>query len=170
MAAAVLRKPDQTTARQPAFAAPAPTRPPISACELLDGMPSSQVTTFQTIAPQRAAKMTPAVTISGSMMPLPTVWATLRPKTKKATKLKNAAQNTASEGRNTRVETIVAMELAASCRPLRKSKKSAVAIRPISRGVARAAFISGAQRCSMTMELTWFATPSKRSRTFSRCS
>ena len=36
-------------------------------------------------------------------------------------KLKNAAQATAYCGRSTRVETMVAMELAASCRPLRKS-------------------------------------------------
>ena len=49
-------------------------------------------------------------------------------------KLKNAAQATAYCGRSTRVETMVAMELAASCRPLRKSKASATAISAISTG------------------------------------
>ena len=46
-------------------------------------------------------------------------------------KLKKAAQNTAYCGRRTRVETIVAMEFAASCRPFRKSKASATAISPM---------------------------------------
>ncbi len=44
-------------------------------------------------------------------------------------KLKKAAQITAYCGRSTRVETIVAIELAASCNPLRKSNSSATAIR-----------------------------------------
>src|SRR5438128_3802231 len=47
----------------------------------------------------------------------------------KATKLKNAAQITANCGRNTRVETMVAIELAASCKPFRKSNSSATATR-----------------------------------------
>ena len=64
------------------------------------------------------------------MMPEPTVCATLRPNTRKAMKLKKAAQMTASCGLSTRVETIVAMELAASWRPFRRSNSSATAIRP----------------------------------------
>ena len=40
MAAMVLPTPDQTIAWMPALARPAPTRPPMSACELDDGMPS----------------------------------------------------------------------------------------------------------------------------------
>ena len=55
---------------------PAPTSPPISACELEDGMPSAQVTRFQTMAPTSAAKITWASTIAGSMMPVPMVLAT----------------------------------------------------------------------------------------------
>src|SRR5487761_2619671 len=47
----------------------------------------------------------------------------------KATKLNNAAQATANCGRNTRVETIVAIELAASCSPFSRSKTSAMATR-----------------------------------------
>ena len=47
-------------------------------------------------------------------MPLPTVAATATPKIANARKLKKAAQTTAHWGRSTRVETMVAMELAAS--------------------------------------------------------
>ncbi|MEY9807902.1 hypothetical protein ABIF30_007509 [Bradyrhizobium elkanii] len=113
---------------------PAPTRPPISACELDEGIPSPQVITFQTIAPTNAAKITVASTTDGSMIPVPIVLATCRPKTAKATKLKKAAQNTAYCGRSTRVETMVAIELAASCRPFRKSNSSATAIRMVRTG------------------------------------
>src|SRR5262249_19123149 len=56
------------------------------------------------------------------------VAATLSGNTRKATKLKNAAQTTAARGDSTRVDTTVAMELAASCMPLRKSKTKAKAI------------------------------------------
>ena len=88
------------------------------------------------------------------MMPVPMVAATLRPKKMKAMKLKNAAHATAYCGRNTRVETIVAMEFAASCSPLRKSKTSATAIRPTSAGKAigpKSIGYSCDQPCSMTM-------------------
>jgi hypothetical protein len=44
---------------------------------------------------------------------------------KNATKLKNAAHSTAWKGVRTRVETMVAIELAASWKPLMKSNKSA---------------------------------------------
>lgn len=47
-------------------------------------------------------------------------------KTKKAIKLKIAAHSTAIKGVNTFVDTIVAMELAASWKPLVKSKTSAI--------------------------------------------
>ncbi len=57
-AARVFDSPPQTAADNPALAMPPPTNPPISACELEDGMPSAQVTRFQTIAPIRAAKIT----------------------------------------------------------------------------------------------------------------
>src|SRR5258707_1163481 len=54
-------------------------------------------------------------------MPLPIVLATAVPKTNAATKLKKAAQTTARKGVRTRVETTVAMELAASCQPFENS-------------------------------------------------
>ena len=66
------------------------------------------------IAAANPEKTTLLVTAEGSMMPLPTVLATLTPKPKAAAKLKNAAHSTACRGVRTRVETIVATELAAS--------------------------------------------------------
>ena len=59
------------------------------------------------------------------MRPLPMVLATAVPTTNAATKLKNAAQKTATPGERTRVETTVAMELALSWKPLMKSNSSA---------------------------------------------
>ncbi len=53
-----------------------------------------------------------------STMPAPMVLATAVPKMNAAAKLKNAAQTTALPGDSTRVETTVAMELAASWKPL----------------------------------------------------
>ena len=45
-------------------------------------------------------------------------------------KLKNAAQMTAALGASTRVDTTVAIEFAASCRPFMKSNSNATPIRP----------------------------------------
>src|SRR5688572_33480188 len=77
------------------------------------------------MAPTRPARMTSWVTTERSIIPLPIVFATWVPMTKEATKLKNAAHNTAFCGDSTRVDTTVAMELAASWNPFRKSKTSA---------------------------------------------
>src|ERR1700709_1388623 len=101
----VLMTPAQITALKPALVMPAPSRPPIRAWLEEEGMPSIQVMMFQEIAPIKAEKITDAVTISTSIMPLPIVLATLRPKTMKAMKLKKPAQRTASGGLSTRVET-----------------------------------------------------------------
>src|SRR6476646_5345847 len=145
MATNVFDNPLQTAAEIPALAIPPPTNPPIRACELEDGIPNPQVIRFQTIAPISAAKITCASTMLGSTMPVPMVCATLSPNTMKATKLKNAAQNTAYCGRSTRVDTIVAIELAASCNPLRKSNSSATAINPATTG--RPSVASTARPC-----------------------
>src|SRR5512147_1772629 len=63
-----------------------------------------------------------------SMMPRPMVVATLSWKMNRAMKLNAAASITAWYGFNTRVETTVAMELAASWKPFMKSKASATKI------------------------------------------
>jgi hypothetical protein len=58
--------------------------------------------------------MTVLSTIVISMMPLPIVLATCRPKKRNAIKLKKAAQITAALGDRTLVETTVAIEFAES--------------------------------------------------------
>ena len=55
MKAPVVSTPDHTIAAAPALTTPAPTRPPISACELLDGIPPHQVMRFHAMAPTSAA-------------------------------------------------------------------------------------------------------------------
>jgi choline dehydrogenase-like flavoprotein len=87
---------------------------PIRAWELLDGIPSHHVIRFHEIAPMSAPKMTTLSITSGETIPVPTVCATVSPKNRNAMKLKNAAHATAYWGRSTRVETMVAIELAAS--------------------------------------------------------
>src|SRR6266704_5073181 len=111
---AILLTPSVRTTLHPPFTTPAPIRPPTKAWDELVGSPNHQVMTSQDIAPVRTASSSQAVTIFGSMVPLPIVEATLTPKTKAATKLKNAAQSTATRGVRTLVETTVATELAAS--------------------------------------------------------
>lgn len=122
------------TAPMPALAMPAPTSPPIRACEDEEGIAAHQVSRFQPIAPISAEKISPSLISSGMTRPAPTVLATCRPKNRKAMKLKNAAQATAMNGGSTRVATMVAIELAASCSPFRKSNASATKIRKISSG------------------------------------
>jgi len=77
-------------------------------------MPKYQVIMFHAIAPQSAPSTTLWSITAGSMMPFPTVAATLRPKKRKAMKLKNAAQMMAFWGLIAPVDTMVAIEFAAS--------------------------------------------------------
>src|SRR5215216_4648837 len=109
---------------KPALATPAPAKPPMRACDEEVGRPSHQVRKFQLTAPMSPAKTTASLTTSGSTV-LPTVLATCVWKTRKAMKLNRAAQTTAIRGVSTRVETTVAIELAASWKPLVKSNTSA---------------------------------------------
>ncbi|MND00837.1 hypothetical protein D3C83_195840 [compost metagenome] len=62
--------------------------------------------------------MTEKLTIERSTIPAPTVFATAVPARNAAAKLKNAAQMTALPGVSTRVDTTVAIEFAASWKPL----------------------------------------------------
>ena len=137
---------------------PAPSRPPISACELLDGMPSHQVMTFQTIAPISAPKITAAST-------------TLAVDDARADRLRDVQaeeqegdeveerrpDHRAAAGGSTRVETMVAIELAASCRPFRKSNSERDGDEADQEGEAERGEgqRSGpaAQTCSITMPL-----------------
>src|SRR5919199_5364134 len=104
----------------------APMRPPISACDELDGRPSHQVAMFQAIAPTRPAKTTVVVTAPASTIPEPTVAATFSEMNAPA-KLRTAESATAKRGDIARVETEVAIALAVSWKPLVKSNTSALA-------------------------------------------
>src|SRR5436309_268804 len=121
----ILTSPPTTSAPTPALTTPAPAKPPMSAWEELLGSPQYHVMRFQTMAPRSPARITHWSTTLVSTTPLPTVVATWTPKPNAATKLKNAAHTTAWSGVSTRVETTVAIELAASWKPLMKSKTSA---------------------------------------------
>ncbi len=84
------------------------------------------------------------------------VLATAVPTTKAATKLKNAAQMTATPGVSTRVETTVAIELALSWNPLMKSKTSAT--RTIA--MTKWTLCSIRQACLMEMDSSTFPASS----------
>lgn len=58
MKAMVLPRPDHISALGPALIIAAPTRPPMRACEELDGMPKYQVIRLPLIAPTGAPKIT----------------------------------------------------------------------------------------------------------------
>ena len=80
----------------------------------LEGIPHHHVNKFQIIAANNPLPITVKSTISVLTIPFPTVFATCNPRIKNATKLKNAAQTTATRGDNTLVDTTVAIEFAAS--------------------------------------------------------
>jgi hypothetical protein len=135
------------TASAPAATNAAPTTPPMSACDELDGRPKYHVSRFQKIAPISPAKITVVVTIPASTMPLATVAATLI-EMKAPAKFRIAATVTAVRGASARVEIDVASEFAVSWKPLVKSNASAVATtmtRMMSLSTRRA---GGGSRCS----------------------
>src|SRR3954466_1471996 len=119
-------RPSPSTALVPAAAMVLPTRPPISACDELDGRPKYQVIRFQAIAPTRPAKTIVIVMSSALTIPLATVAATFS-ETNAPTKFRIAAKVTATRGGTACVEIAVATTLAVSWKPLVKSKASAVA-------------------------------------------
>ena len=116
----------------PACATAAPANPPIKVCEELEGIPSHHVNKFQKVAANNPAKIT-----HKSMALLSTVFATVLPtlisNTQKASTLNDAAQITACKGDRTLVETTVAIEFAASWKPLTKSNNKAITITVINK-------------------------------------
>ena len=109
----------------PLAAKAAPTSPPMSACDELEGSPKYQVARFHAMAPIRPAKTTVVVTAPDSTMPWPTVAATLS-EMKAPAKFRTADSSTAKRGDMARVDTDVAIALAVSWKPLVKSNASAV--------------------------------------------
>ena len=110
----VLVQPLAMMAENPVFATAAPAYPPMRAWDDDVGKPSHHVTRSQMMAPSSPASTTVESTMVMSISPLPTVLAMAVPNTNAATKFQNAAQTTAALGDSTRVETTVAIELAAS--------------------------------------------------------
>src|SRR3954464_5704065 len=110
-------------------------RPPMRACDDDDGRPKYQVTRFHVIAPNSAANTTTMpellLSCSGSRMPLPTVFAT-SVDTSAPARLATAASPSATRGVRARVDTAVAMALAASWKPFVQSKASAIRTTAIS--------------------------------------
>ncbi len=125
MNTAILRMPSTTSTWVPALATAAPPIPPTRAWDDDVGRPRKNVIRFSEMAPTRPEKITPIDSTSWVTTSLAMVSATWVPNMRNATKLKVAAQTTAQRGESTRVETIVAIELAASWKPFTKSKPSA---------------------------------------------
>src|SRR5919109_1678476 len=103
----------------------APTSPPISACDELDGSPSHHVARFHAIAPTSPANTTVVVTAPASTIPEPTVAATFSEMNAPA-KFRTADRPTAKRGDIARVDTEVAIAFAVSWKPFVKSNASAV--------------------------------------------
>jgi len=119
MNTAILRRPAACSDAHPECATAAPAIPPTRAWDEDVGNPKYHVMMSQAIAPISPANTTASVKTFGSTTSLAMVAATLVPNTRNATKLKKAAHSTASLGERTRVETTVAMEFAASWKPLK---------------------------------------------------
>ena len=105
--------PEPISEPHPAFATAAPASPPTRACDELVGMPNNQVTRSHRIAPINPEKTMPIVMAFWSTTSFAMVAATLVPRIT-ATRCHRAAQATATRGVSTRVETTVAISLAAS--------------------------------------------------------
>src|SRR5581483_997759 len=97
---------------------------------------------FQTIAPIKAHRIAPMVTMFVSTIPFPTVDATAVP-VSAPVRLKNAARPIAWRGVNTLVETTVAIAFAASWKPLMYSNVIAAAMTRRKRVIARVRNRSG---------------------------
>src|SRR3954470_11810645 len=119
-------RPLPSIADAPSAANAAPTTPPISACEELEGRPNHHVARFHMIAPMSPAKTTVGVMASAFTIPLATVAATAS-EMNAPTKLRSAANVTAIRGGSARVEIAVATTLAVSWKPFVKSNARAAA-------------------------------------------
>ena len=119
-------RPPPTTAPVPAAATVAPTTPPISAWEELEGNPRRQVTRFQAIAPRSPARTTAGVIAFASTTSRAIVDATST-ETNAPAKLSRAAAVIATPGDAAPVETAVAITSKVSLNPLVNPNPSAAA-------------------------------------------
>ena len=97
----------------PAFTIEAPSNPPISACDELDGSPSHHVNKFHITAAKSAQNITVKVIKSAFTIPDPIVFATWVPVSAPINS-KLAPNNTACFGERTFVDTTVAIAFAQS--------------------------------------------------------
>lgn len=116
--------PFQSTALPPAAAMVEPMTPPISACDELDGMPSSQVSRFHKIPPVRPAETTVSVTTLVLTRPLAIVAATARERNA-PTKFSTPEMATATRGGSAPVAIEVAIAFPVSWKPFVKSNARA---------------------------------------------
>src|SRR5437868_5824074 len=116
--------PCQRTPFSPDWTSAAPTRPPINACDELDGNPNHHVKRFQAIAPSSAAITVCCVARCASINPLATFFATAVV-TNAPARFASDAIRTAIRGVTARVPTEVAIAFAVSWKPFVKSKPSA---------------------------------------------
>src|SRR4051812_11122631 len=133
-------RPCHCTPAEPDCTSAAPTSPPISACDELEGKPSHHVKRFQTIAPISAASTVFSFARLVSMIPLPTVVATAVV-TNAPARFAIAATATAMRGERARVETDVATAFAVSWNPLVKSKPRATTTTTTSSAVSTSAVL-----------------------------
>ena len=113
------------TAPEPEAIQTAPISPPNSACDELDGSPTSQVTRFHRIAPISPPNTTAGVTLASSTIPLEIVFATSVDRNA-PTRFSTPEIATATFGFSAPVAIEVAMAFAVSWKPLVKSNASAV--------------------------------------------
>ncbi|CAM3411046.1 hypothetical protein MYIN104542_29370 [Mycobacterium intermedium] len=142
--------PCQITPRTPTAAIVAPTMPPMSACDELEGMPSSQVSRFQTMPPTNPAKTNSSVTRLASIRPLAMVAATAVDKNAPI-RFKTADRVTAAFGASAPLAMEVAMALPVSWKPLVKSKASAVITTMIKRNRS---MLTGPDSCGRSIPLS----------------
>src|SRR3546814_12253603 len=97
IASTVLVTPLHSTVASPALESPAPSNPPISAWLDEDGMPSTQVLTFQTLATVSALNKNCASTTSGLLIPPPLVVAACNPNPRKTAEKRGGGKKWATE-------------------------------------------------------------------------
>ena len=125
-AAVTLIRPPGLMAATPALTIIAPTNPPMSAWEELEGIPNHHVRRFQIMADNKAAMRTTTVMLSGSVRPVPIVSATATPKRKGPIKLINAANHKTLRGFMARDAMGMATIVELSWKPFRKPKNKVV--------------------------------------------
>lgn len=103
-----------------------PISPPTREWDADMGIPKNVVNQSQKPALKSPIAIIGRVTMFGSTTPFPIVFATFNSNTKSAAKLQSAARSTACFGFNTFVDTIVAIEFAASFIPFKRSKMRAI--------------------------------------------